>query len=183
MHRQSRRLRVSLFCLVASSLWALPAERAAAQGGELGVHASYSNITGGTWGLCARGAYNLPAGDSLFQIQGTGDLYFPDCSGIGSCDLWDFQINAVFFLTRQRQYEPYLGGGVSFQGASLTGAIVADDTFIGPVAFIGTTLGFWGRAEPFVEGKWLFKSGDAMPTQFVLQFGMVFELGRPTDAY
>jgi len=181
VHR--RRLRLSLYCFAAVVLSPIPAERAAAQGGELGVHASYNNITSGTWGMGARGAYNLPAGGALFQIQATGDLYFPDCSVVGSCDLWDFQINGIFFLTRQRQYEPYLGGGISFQGATLTGAIEADDTFIGPVAFIGTTLGFWGRAEPFIEGKWLFKSTDAIPTQFVLQFGMVFELGRSTEAY
>lgn len=150
---------------------------------ELGGHALYNNVLDGTWGLGARVGVNVaPVGGALFQIQGTADLYFPDCGPGQSCDLADFQVNGIFFLTRTQPFEPYVGAGISIQPAKGSGLVLdAEKTEVGPAAFIGSTLGYWGRAEPFVEAKFLFK--DQLDTQFLVQFGLVYELGKTTDEY
>jgi len=135
----------------------------------------YNNALGGTWAVGGRVNYHV---SRMFALQGKGDLYFPDCGNVGSCSLADFQINAIFFMTRQQAYEPYLGAGFSIQPYELSGSIeTGSQTATGPVAFIGTTLGFWGRTQPFLEGKWLFKGQD-LSTQFLIEFGFTVELGR-----
>ncbi len=158
--------------LVATALVAVAPHGVAAQW-ELGPQVQYNNVLGGTWAVGARVNYQAAR---TFQIQATGDYYFADCGSVGDCSLWDFQLNGIFFLTRQQAYEPYLGAGLSIQPFDLSGAINDSGTATGPVVFIGSTLGFWGRTQPFVEGKWLFKGKD-LSTQFAIEFGFIVELG------
>jgi hypothetical protein len=151
----------------------VPGDRAEAQF-ELGAQAMYNNVLGGTWAIGGRVNYQVA---SAFMLQGTGDLYFPDCGEVGTCNLADFQLNGIFFVTRQQAYEPYLGVGWSFQPYELAGAINTGSQWAnGPVTFIGSTLGFWGRTQPFLEAKWLWK-GEDLSTQFALEFGFTIELG------
>ena len=142
---------------------------------ELGAQAMYSNVLAGTWAVGARMNYHT---GRAFALQVKGDLYFPDCGQVGTCNLADLQASALFFLTRQQAYEPYLGAGLSIQPYELAGAInTGTQTANGPIVFIGSTLGFWGRTQPFIEGKWLFKGKD-LSTQFLIEFGFTVELGR-----
>lgn len=167
-------IRLSSALIVAAALVGTPPRTVAAQW-ELGPQAQYSNVFAGTWAVGARVNYHT---GRAFALQATGDLYLPDCGNLGDCNLWDLQINGIFFLTRQQAYEPYLGAGFSFQNYKFPDLGQTSSTSAsGPVAIIGSTLGFWGRTQPFLEGKWLFKGKD-LSTQFTIQFGFTVELGR-----
>ncbi len=160
--------------LVATALVVVPPQAGSAQW-EIGPQAQYSNVFAGTWAVGARVNYHT---SSAFALQATGDVYFPDCGNLGDCSLWDLQINGVFFLTRQQAYEPYLGAGFSFQNYKFPDLGQTSSTSAsGPVAIVGSTLGFWGKTQPFLEAKWLFKGKD-LSTQFTIEFGFTFELGR-----
>lgn len=169
--------RPALVVLLLATLAPVSAAPVSAQW-KLGAQGVFNNVLDGSWGLGGRVGFAVaPVGSTVLQLQGTGDIYFPDCGAGRSCDLADFQLNALFVLASTPPYEPYLGGGISLQPVTRTGVGGdLDKTEVGPVAIIGTRVGFWGRVEPFVEAKWLFK--DELGSQFALEFGMVVELGR-----
>ncbi len=168
-----------------STLAALSVGEAQAQV-ELGVHGQYnSRVSKGSWGLGARlGGVVHETADLSWQLDGVGEYYFPDCSGVGgSCDAWDIGVN---LLARRRftwNVAGYVGLGALWQQRS--GRLEGTETVVGDAwglsLLAGAKMPFIAeRVRPFAEFRFSFM--QKIEDQVVLTGGFLIPLGTSRTA-
>lgn len=104
------------------------------------------------WGIGVRGQLRLPL--TGITLQGTADLYSPDC-GAPDCDFRQVSLNLLWSFPLLYFVKPYFGAGVAVQsregGWSVEEAEDRGINFLAGMLLQGSSF---QRFQPFVEAKY-----------------------------